>query len=159
MTTIAYRDGILVTDSAASSNGVLDGRIRKAVIIREHVIGFAGAAGQCVQVLRLIAEQHKEPLQDLVSFEEPSAWFMRIDKRGYVEYLEPDCWEWFALEAPFHAMGSGKDIAMGAMQVGASAYEAVSAAAALDSSTAKPLYRIDVAEVLKEAQIKTVDKA
>lgn len=139
MTTVAYRDGILVADSGISGAGTYHGSTKK--IFRGKRNGVAGGAGHCsiFSWLEEWAEKHDFAVDFLKSH-----WDCEID--GVILWIKPDqtiwlvedghCWR---LEAPFAAIGSGEQIALGAMAAGASAEQAVHIACGFDNGSHMPL--------------------
>ena len=112
MTTIVYRDGTLAADTRMIQGTAIIGNISK--IVRRHA---------AAQRWFLDGEEGDPPVED-----ETKA--LVIDPRGKVEMFEADgTIEW---RAPYLAIGSGKEFALGAMFMGATAQEAVRAAMQFD---------------------------
>lgn len=129
MTTIAYRDGIMAADTLITSNGMVDGYHQK--IARNAVGDLAGASGNSAKCCAFLAwfsggEKHEPPEWDE---ETGNGLIVRCD--GAVElYMQHGRSD---LRADFYAIGSGYQIAIGAMAAGASAKEAVAAAIKIDT--------------------------
>lgn len=132
MTTIAYCNGVLAADTAMCSGGCMIGSTVK--IVRRFDGDMAGAAGD--------ATYNRAFLDWFSAGEEGPAPEAKAESDGFdrgvifrakprkIEVFEPR--GPFTIVAPYYAFGSGKAEALGAMFVGADAYDAVRAAIALD---------------------------
>lgn len=135
MTCIAYRHGELAADSAGSSGGTFDGGCTK--IVRNKKGDLAGASGEAVYHAAFIAwflRGEKGAPPDAVRHGDAagSSKGLIIRRKGTIEVYE-FTGKYF-VEAKYYAIGSGRDIAFGAMHAGASARQAVEAAIAHDTS-------------------------
>lgn len=138
MTTVAYRMGMIAADTGVNLGDIRIGRITK---IARHpsglLIGASGTAGFCMAFLHWVLDG-----QDPDAEPEPCTYEDGGMERGIivkpatplvVRVLEPE--GWFDLPCPYFAMGTGREIALGAFWKGADAQEAVSAAMEHDSNT------------------------
>ncbi len=130
MTTIAYRDGVLAADQLATTPGGLRGamvvKIRRITGGRVALCGKFGAACAVADWLAK-GREGDIPKHD----DNGVIW---IPDEGEATIIEQGCEEPLG-EAPFHAWGSGREVAMGAMWMGATAVQAVEAAIALDTGS------------------------
>lgn len=135
MTTIAYRDGVMAADTLATRNG---NRAGTAIKIAKRGKLLAGASGSsdCCQAFRAWfmggCIGHCPPMGDP---EKSWAEGVIVMPDGALAVFGPSS-SW--LDRPyggFWASGSGGDLALGAMAAGATAEEAVKAAAMLDINT------------------------
>lgn len=134
MTTIAYRDGILAGDTLRTSNGMRDGFTRKVHKIGRLLIAACGTAALCAEFRSWVVAglNGPSPFND-----------KKGDEGGNGLVIMPDglavIWgssgPWALKQVPFVAMGSGEQVAMGAMAMGASAEQAVAAAMSLDTGS------------------------
>lgn len=122
MTVIAYKDGLLASDSAISSDIVYIASMKK--VIRTSAGWLVGGCGDVVHVVRFLswaeagfkARSRPPPSEDFAG--------MAIAPDGSLSLFEKDMMA-FPVSAPFLAIGSGADLALGAMAHGASAAQAV----------------------------------
>ncbi len=130
MTTIAYRDGVLAADTLSTANGLRDDYGPK-VWKHKGVLGAAAGTGAiCLK------------FQDWVRNGMPGDCPFQGTDGGNGIVVAPDgqmvCWgtngPW-PVKQPFYTLGSGYQIALGAMEMGATAVEAVVAAMKFDTST------------------------
>lgn len=133
MTTIAYRDGVLASDSCASDDQQMM-RFTKLHRMGGYVFGFCGDAHACHEFVTrfkggtaLSSMKVKGDLSALILM--PDGSCMRWDNRGGA----------FPIEDKFAAIGSGAGVAIGAMHFGADAREAVKAACKYDPGSAGPV--------------------
>lgn len=134
MTTIAYRAGVLAADSQVSTGNIREGTATKARKFGRILAGGAGTAA--------IMERFFDWVRNGLEGEDP--WRGEETGNGFV--VLPDglivCWgkngPW-PVRTDFWAIGSGSDIAMGAMAAGASAEEAVALVAKHDLYTGGPI--------------------
>lgn len=134
MTTIAYKDGVMASDSLyTNGNDRRDYYMPKVHRLGRQglLLGHAGGAPYAHTFKAWLHTDLKEGSPDLGG---PRGAEMLIAlPDGMLITVTHGGWEWY--RAPFAAIGSGGDYAMGAMQAGASAEEAVRAAMALDTNT------------------------
>lgn len=139
MTTIAYRDGVLASDTATWSGAALVGSVVK--IVRRpgdgHLAAAAGSAryGSAFREWFIQGEQGVAPTP--METEHYSDRGM-IFRGGFVVIIhEPEGAH--EIKAPYYATGSGRDFALGAMYSGAGAARAIEAAAFHDGWTQLPM--------------------
>lgn len=124
MTVIAYRQGIMASDSATGVGDMAIGTCRK--IVRSStgfIAGACGDAGEGSRFLEWVLEGGPDFQKHFVPhdhdfgglFVSPDGTVRRLGLKG-APYI---------IEAPFHAMGIGREVAMGAMAAGATAERAV----------------------------------
>lgn len=132
MTTIAYRAGVLASDSQITSNGARVGTTKK---MEEHPEGYLVCAAGCAVYgyqLRKWASEGQAwppplPLDDEGSEAFvvcPDGSLVRLQHRGAMPF-----------DADYFACDSGQDHALGAMAFGASAAEAVAASIIHDTNS------------------------
>ena len=139
MTTIAYRDGVLAGDTLISRGDEGMTGFLKIGKIHGHLVGLSGSAFDYDPVWAWLTNIFEEN-----SNASPRDFWKRDDAPegdSSVILVDPSRVIWSirtsdgrAVRVPhlFDAIGSGCDYAMGAMQVGATAREAVRAAARFD---------------------------
>lgn len=140
MTTIAYRDGVMAADTASwDSNGVYFGRLRKLTRLDDgRVLGGCGSASMVLRVVNWLNGGGDKPVPD---DEKPADRFQAIiaAPSGLVVYVDPSLTEIECHPGEFTAIGSGREVALGAMAVGASAADAVRAATEFDQGSRPPI--------------------
>lgn len=135
MTTIAYRDGVLASDSLVTlGNTKVHGSYQKIRRIGDHLLGTAGSVAACQQFIDWVKSGNDE---DPPPKGEYSA--LIIDPRGRVREMENGSVLPVPRGAKFFAIGSGAPYALAAMYAGATATEAVKIAAKIDTSTGLPV--------------------
>lgn len=118
MTIIAYRDGVMAADTCAT-DGFLTNCL-KLYKKQGHVIGFCGDVAQAMVFVDWFFNQKKNRKPDLAQEGEWEA--MILNKDGVTTWdksLRP-----LPISDDFYAIGSGSQLAMGAMEAGATAEEA-----------------------------------
>lgn len=144
MTTIAYRNGVLAADSAVTWGDVFLGTAQK--LFRgptNGVLGFSGDLSLSAWAQEW-AEEHDFDRTFL-----KKEWDTRSD--GAIIWVKPDLTIWAVFDgatvqitAPFAAIGSGRDLALGAMAAGADAVGAISIACGLDTKSKHPVRFLEV---------------
>jgi hypothetical protein len=130
MTTIAYKDGVLAADTLATSNCLRDNYGTKIWRVGKLLVAASGNKACCLRFRTWVA--------DGMEGESP---FEGADL-GNGLVIAPDgnivCWgengPW-PVTVPFYTLGSGYQLALGALAAGASAIEAVKIAAEYDTHT------------------------
>lgn len=127
MTTIAYRDGVLAADKRTTSGGTFSGTMRK-IHRRKSDGALCGGCGhvpliQGWQEWFCAGERGKPPS---LGDKDESAQIIVVRANGQVEFFTHLGRE--RVHDTFFAIGSGADLAFGAMEFGASARQAVAVA-------------------------------
>lgn len=125
VTTIAYRDGVLAADTLMTANGMRAGDQVKIMRRGRLIIGFAGASRNFEAFRNWLASG----ATGAFSSEDGNVFIIPPDGCPVVWGDGDTPWR---ETAPFWALGTGEAVAMGAMQAGSSAEDAVRAAIALD---------------------------
>lgn len=149
MTTIAYKDGIMASDSCVSSLGIQVSSICK--VLRTSVGALIGQAGDadCRAVFELLdkvktAKQLptkqqiaacQTEFEVVIAFPNKDVWMVGCnEEQGRYDGF---CYE---VKGPFAATGSGWQFAMAAMRCGKTAREAVAIACEFDRSSKLPVH-------------------
>lgn len=135
MTTIAYRDGMLAADTMLVADNAIYGFGRKAYRAGRILFAAAGCTARAQRFRDWMRRGMQGDVPDMHAEKEGDG------ATGYV--YTPDGVEVsffpntppLAAKAEFYAHGSGGWIALGAMEAGATAEEAVRAAAKWDNNT------------------------
>ena len=130
MTTIAYRDRLLAGDTMVTCGGIRSGTYHKVGRTPDGHL-FAGVGDSTLAERFVIWMQSR--VGDPPSFEAKGDVLIHVTPDGCVR----EWWGsgWCQTEAPFYSWGSGGEIALGAMAMGATAFEAVGVAAKFDTRT------------------------
>ncbi len=133
MTTIAYRDGILAADTQITCGSTVDGWAQKAFKIGSVLYATVGSAGPGEAFRNWLVGGMKGDAPNMKPTDEieGDAFIFPGGDRVVWRYRN----EWATHRAPFFAYGSGSAIALGAMAMGATAEQAVAAAALRDTAT------------------------
>jgi ATP-dependent protease HslVU (ClpYQ) peptidase subunit len=129
MTTIAYKDGVLVADTQATSGSWKRGTTVKIHRVGRLLVGFAGDLASCQRFLSWV----KSGLEDDSPLEEGSEAFV-IEPCGRLTSWQGAIGHVMNF-GEFYSTGSGCSYAVGAMAAGATAEEAVLVAAKYDVYT------------------------
>lgn len=135
MTTVAYRNGALAADRQYGNDGVVEGETTK-IFRRESdgaLIGCCGTSSICKRFQRWFLDGEQGEAPSLKGDDLHSAGGFIIRPDGRIELH--DYFGCVPVSGAFFAIGSGKDFALGAMEAGASAAEAVEIAARRDAHT------------------------
>jgi len=142
MTSIAYRNGVLVSDTSVFDRGVYCGEVQKIGMAPDGTIG--GGAGQLAEVARFL-----EWLSGGMEGDPPKI----INDDSECIFIRPDGIVWWIghdsnptqLKGEYFAIGSGFKLAIGAMAMGATATRAIEICADLDNMTRRPLHTLKLA--------------
>jgi ATP-dependent protease HslVU (ClpYQ) peptidase subunit len=118
MTTIAYKDGIMAADTSSVGNGVFSSRSRKIFLNEEYCVAGAGAPEAARRFLKKqeTGEVYDGEKDNLLIYDFNNNLLLGQDKGKWTYNLDGD--------TPV-SFGTGREIALGAMDHGASAIEAV----------------------------------
>lgn len=129
MTTIAVKDGVIAADSLVSAGGVKLGERSKIIKHNATILATAGEMQYAEVVSDWVRGGMKERRPHV-----GETFVAILIKQGRVFFMDTNLCP-YEIEAPFHAIGSGREFALGAMAAGASAEQAVAIAAQLDTNT------------------------
>lgn len=132
MTTIAYRDGVLAADTQSTEHDRIYGKIVKIRKRGGLLASFSGEAcmGRAFADWFVGGMEGEAPEMELG--EQTATGIIYFHPR---KWLIHDKYGWDSYEAPFYAHGSGAELAIGAMEMGASAEGAVRVASIHDIYT------------------------
>ena len=131
MTVIAIRDGVLAVDSHIGSNWRM-GNVQKSRRLPDGSVA-AGTGNFHVVVAFLNAMESGSDLPPLGDDE-----VIQLMRDGSVMYWDSGVSS-FQIDAPFHALGSGAQLAIGAMAMGATAREAAEIACRYSNTCGLPV--------------------
>jgi len=135
LTTIAFKNGVLAADTQATCS--YHSRVRKIHRMPDGVLlGGCGSTQDC----HLVAEWLKGGQEGKLP-RSLEADFIIVLPNGSILIAEGR-FPPFPLTAKFAAIGSGSPVAMGAMEAGATALEAVKIAAKHDGGTSGPFHTL-----------------
>lgn len=142
MTVIAFDGKTVAADRQACINGTT-GQVTKIERVGRTVVGFSGYISQGILLLEWFKDGAKPDLfpRPINDSERANLW---VFGRGIIHTFE-QCPYPYVIEEPFWAGGCGKDLAMGAMAMGADARRAVEIASRYDANCG---LGIDVLEIL-----------
>jgi ATP-dependent protease HslVU (ClpYQ) peptidase subunit len=131
----------MAADSEISEGQLRTGRVKKIVKMKDgSLVGFCGPLRDMAAWLTWIEKGAKLRHRPEVSedFE-----VMIVDPEGDVAFVEGNG-AVMSLEGPYHAIGSGQWVAMGAMAAGASAEDAARIACGLVHGCSEPVTTIEI---------------
>lgn len=134
MTTVAYRNGVIAADTGLTAGNLRDSHIIKIAKNKAgHVAGACGDAWWIAAFLKWFKSGGDLPTTPGTNFN--TAIAIR-SLRGITFYESGEGrTRFYAIKAAYHAIGSGRHLATGAMFAGAHPVDAVRAALAHDEGT------------------------
>lgn len=134
MTTIAYRDGIMAADSLATGGDVRRGEVAKLDTLADGtILGLTGSSGLAPLVCAWLAAGAK--WEDRPKLPDGLTIGGLLVRPGGTVFVISTNFVLQQVTAEFHAQGSGNEIAIGAMAMGATAEQDVAVAAKFDIYT------------------------
>lgn len=124
MTTIVYRDGVMAGDGRETNQNdehsswyvVRDDCVKVFKLKDGRLFGYAHGSEDCERLHQSLVKNQPPPkLEDIAG--------LLVDKKRRIWIYEGNIWQ--RVKMPFYAIGSGSIIAMGALDAGATAVEAV----------------------------------
>ena len=128
MTTIAYRDGVLASDSreTAYKSRIDTDKAKKIFRVGSCIVGMAGSSAQGMQMLealkKAVKARKKGEENVLPNIMLKSCMALLVEGDGGLWFYEKGVW--MRVDG-YYAIGSGSDYAIAAMDTGLSAKEAV----------------------------------
>ena len=143
MTVIAYREGILAADSQfTDENFQTTGK--KLFRKRGKIIGFAGDAEQGL----VFTDWYFNRRSRKPEFSSEKDWCALVLGKDGLEYWGPSLRP-LEIDEKYYAIGSGAAVAMGAMDAGATALQAVRIACKRDPHCAPPVVSMSLTRKVK----------
>lgn len=154
MTTVAYKDGILACDSCWTTNNMVDTLSKKITRLKYGVLlGHSGDNDGRAFVKLLNNVKKFEDLPDFATLDAIKIDFLGLlifpDKRiakvstAAVRSSDDDIGVW-EIEGTFTAVGTGAELAIGAMEAGATARQAVLIACKRDINSRPPVWTLSL---------------
>lgn len=143
MTTIAYRDGVMAGDSRgySSSRYPIGSKVKVERLPDGTLLGASSTIPGGAETAR--AWWNARQTDDHHDIELPASFTLLIVKpNGEVYYVNDTHHVAGPLRGEFFAIGSGGEYAQGAMQMGATAVEALRAACKLDPWSELPIFAV-----------------
>lgn len=133
MTTIAYKDGILAADSLTCVGDIAWNKNARKIIDLEkgNFLACTGYITTSHKVADYIKKNGIANLGNLNTYYKDNMFLLWYNKNIYT--IDAEMFPHKLDRSKFYSLGSGREIAMGAMQVGKSAKEAIKAAIELDT--------------------------
>lgn len=142
MTTIAYRDGVLAADSQTTYGASTERTFGKTVRRGAVLAGASGSSAICQRFLDWFRAGMSGDPPAMSSGDDHDATGIIVHGPHHILLLNKVGWE--RRRAEFYAIGSGGEIATGAMAMGASAERAVEIATQHDAYTGGPITVLSV---------------
>lgn len=127
MTTTVFRDGIFASDTLVQCGECSVGENQKIFVNKEYVVAGSGDAGSAEPFLKHLTSGEKQ--------EFPDCYFLFYDFKKKKLFRNDQGKRSFLITDKFTADGSGFHLAIGAMEMGASAIEAVKIAMKRDGGS------------------------
>ncbi len=141
MTVITVKAGYMCSDSLITQNDLCLGEAKKLFKAGRYVIGIAGTYQHAIAFVQWFAEGRPEKRPDFDG-DKPNFDALVYDK-------DIDCLLYYSdgflgdlILSDCHAIGSGTELAIGAMEAGATAYEAVKIAIKRSSNCGGKIQRV-----------------
>lgn len=142
MTTIVYKDGILAGDSLMSADGELSHYSKKVFNIDGYLLGIAGQACT-IDFFRDWVRENCDP--DVLNGLDHNYTILVVPPKGTKIHLYSSVTgvlkDSLSKNKPY-CIGSGSSIALGALQMGATAEEAVKAAINIDLYSGGKVHKV-----------------
>ncbi len=152
MTTIAIKDGIIAADSQTTFGQERSLRPTKKIAVgKDAVYAVSGLGG----MLDVLADWHSNGADPraLPIVGSGEKWSLLVADRNGVYLYHVDAPYPLRIDPPF-GLGTGGDYAIGAMDYGASAEEAVMLACMRDTASGLPVQSVNIAEALGLAPVR-----
>lgn len=141
MTTIAFKDGILAADSRSTSGTMVSGSVKKIIGGDGFYTAITGDTQDKNPVFKYLKDGGEKPkIANLNGI---------VVKNGKMQLFD-DKLEPYDMGCAFYALGSGRELAIGAMAAGATAEEAVKIACEYDVHTGGPVHVVNTNTEVKK---------
>lgn len=147
MTVIAYRNGVMASDSLVNADHVNVGTVKKVTKKAGWLAGGAGNLRDIALFLEIFEESIEEAGEEFII--SPEAKFENlggiiVSPEGKVWHIEASGYP-YQVEDDFHVNGIGYEIAIGAFEMGATAEQAVEVAIKRSANCGGPVQVVRLA--------------
>lgn len=126
MTIVCIKDGIIASDSLVSQGDIKLGEGQKIFNLDDYIVGIAGTYSQALLFVQWLADGKPEKLPDIEGEKNFDCLvYSKVDKRVY---FFTNGFTGDYIKSKNYAIGCGMDLALGAMEAGATAEQAVAIA-------------------------------
>jgi len=146
MTTIAYRDGIIAADSQVTLRDLNLGRQQKISTAGDYILAHAGELWTFAGLVEWLTKHDANPAKfpaNLSNKENDGNQVFSTLVLHKENLFIIESGTLMPMNVPFHAIGSGCELALGAMAAGAGALEAVRTACQLCVYSSGPFSQYD----------------
>lgn len=136
MTTVVYAKGVLAFDSRVTAGNLVEGSIQKGRQTKNMIMAGAGSVEDLVAVMDWLETGGDEATKKNfgIAGRDVDVDVLCVDKKGKVTFYGHKLYP-IEITSLFYVLGSGKELALGALEMGASAKEAVQIAAKYDTNS------------------------
>lgn len=140
MTTIALRDGVMVSDGKGSCDDLtieFNGAKISVSVKHQFIAGQCGDPSEATKILRALERCDRLPWDHLgaeLALDMENTGLIIAHKDGRVIHIQSKGWFETGDES-FYAIGSGTPVALGAFHMGATAEQAIEAACIFDNNS------------------------
>jgi len=135
ISTIAYRDGVIASDSLVMCGHIRAGYTKKITKTSEgYLLGAAGSLADLNKFFDVFEANQSEDIVFSKDMDFDNFEGMIVTPKGKVYIVENSGYP-FHIEADYYAVGSGTELAKGAMAMGASSVDAVKVAIELSNES------------------------
>ncbi len=128
----------MAADSGCHNDGLYEGQVDKLwEIPKQGLVGCCGDYNTIMKVLEWLHAGARKEKRPRISSRRGFAGLL-VKRSGQVMHFQESLRP-LKIEAPFHAIGSGRQVAIGAMAAGASAERAIEIACRFDQLSAPPV--------------------
>lgn len=141
MSIVAYRDGVIASDGRMTiSDLIISDGFPKVAKIGGAIGGFVGDAEHVAELLRWF--NNGANLQDIPKNKGSGivVFDRTLKKKKAVQIIQVEEGGYFEVRDHYYARGSGREVALGAMWMGASAEDAVNASIACVNTTGGQIF-------------------
>lgn len=143
MTILAFRDGILASDTLVTHGGARVAHTKKILRVEGWLIGACGTFGAIKPIEAWVkAGANLDSPVEFGKVDDSAA--IVVDPRGKIYHVDTAACYVMEEFSPFTALGSGADVARGAMFQGATSIDAVKASIALETNCGGMVYWLGV---------------
>ena len=130
MTVVVYRDGVMASDSGGAVGDMAHRWCKKMARGLDGALhGISGFASEAYAYLEWVESGYRgsEPKPRVIDEHNASFVVLRVGRDGVVQIVDGFGVETFPGQVPYMAIGCGREVAMGALHMGATPLQAVQA--------------------------------
>ena len=144
MTTVAFKDGVFMSDTGTTRGSIYDGKVNKLFKTKHWTFGFAGDSFVQNRLLEHFKNEKVSPLEKDKALTDQTLVVLAYNHKSEKLFSFNERLDSLEIQEPYYAVGTGGTFAMAALDAGADLKTAVKIAIRYDPFSYDPIREVKV---------------